>query len=161
MDNRNFKNPAVPNLDRPMPAKDDLDKPIPLEDFDKPVRLDNVAPGRANVSNVSHAPLNLGGPAAPPGGVRAAGPSPGAAAQVQAPRMAVRTPVAKVVSSDRISGVKTFFTKLHPGAIEFLDEQICNWLKENPCISIKRTNVVTGEIQSKKTEPNIVITVWY
>ncbi|HLB73213.1 MAG TPA: hypothetical protein VJJ98_04275, partial [Sedimentisphaerales bacterium] len=68
---------------------------------------------------------------------------------------------AKVVSSDRISGVKTFFTKLHPGAIEFLDEQICNWLKENPCISIKRTNVVTGEIQSKKTEPNIVITVWY
>jgi hypothetical protein len=157
MDTPNFKNPAA-NLDRPIPAKDDPDKPIPLEDFDKPIRLDNVAPSRANVS---HAPLNLGGPAVSAGGVRAANPPPGAAAQVQAPRMAVRTPVAKVVSSDRISGVKTFFTKLHPGAIEFLDEQICNWLKENPCISIKRTNVVTGEIQSKKTEPNIVITVWY
>lgn len=158
MDTPNFKNPAAANLDRPIPAKDDLDKPIPLDDFDKPIRLNNVAPSRANVS---HAPLNLGGPAASPGGVRAASPPPGAAAQVQTPRMAVRTPVAKVVSSDRISGVKTFFTKLHPGAIEFLDEQICNWLKENPGISIKRTNVVTGEIQSKKTEPNIVITVWY
>lgn len=158
MDAPNFKNPAAANLDRPIPAKDDLDKPIPLEDFDKPIPPANVAPSRANVS---HAPLNLGGPAAAPGGVRAASSAPGAAAQMQPPRMAVKKPVARVVSSDRVSGAKTFFTKLHPGAIEFLDEQICNWLKENPCISIKRTNVVTGEIQSKKTEPNIVITVWY
>ena len=61
MDNPDFKNPAVPNLDRPIPLNDDLDKPIPLEDFDKPIPLDNVAPSNANVS---HAPLNLGGPPA-------------------------------------------------------------------------------------------------
>ncbi|MBN2271699.1 MAG: hypothetical protein JXN61_13855 [Sedimentisphaerales bacterium] len=159
MDSPNFKNPAAANLDRPIPSKDDLDKPIPLENFDKPIPLENVAaPSRANVS---HAPLNLGGPAPSAGVVRTASQPPTAAAQMQPPRMAVRKPVARVVSSDRISGVKTFFTKLHPGAIEFLDEQICNWLKENPGISIKRTNVVTGEIQAKKTEPNIIITVWY
>ncbi len=174
MDNPNFKNPAAPNFDRPIPGKDDPDKPIPLEDFDKPIPPANVAPSRANVS---HAPLNLGGPAPAAGGVRAASPPPAAvpsagaarapsppppaAPQMQAPGMPVRKPVARVVSSDRISGVKTFFTKLHPGAIEFLDEQICHWLKENPGISIKLTNVVTGEIQAKKTEPNIIITVWY
>ncbi len=74
----------------------------------------------------------------------------------------IKAPKEKVLSSpDRITGVKTFFTKLHAGAIEFLDGQITNWLKENPGISIKLTNTVTGEVQGKKTEPNIVITVWY
>lgn len=175
MDAPNFKNPAVPNLDRPIPVKDDFDKPIPLEDFDKLVPPANVAASKA--ANVSHAPLNLGGPVAsasgvraatPPaaavpsaGAMRAASPPPAAAAQAQTPGMPVKKPAARVVSSDRISGVKTFFTKLHPGAIDFLDEQICHWLKENPGISIKLTNVVTGEIQAKKTEPNIIITVWY
>jgi len=58
-------------------------------------------------------------------------------------------------------GVKTFFTKLHPGAMNFLDEQITKWLKENPHVTVKRTNIVTGQVQAKKTEPNIIITVWY
>jgi hypothetical protein len=77
------------------------------------------------------------------------------------PKGAVSPPATKAVSSTRITGVKTFFTKLHPGAIEFLDEQICMWLKGNPGVSIKQTNVTTGLVQSKKTEPNILITVWY
>ena len=64
-------------------------------------------------------------------------------------------------TGERITGVRTFFTKLHPGAINFLDEQITEWLKKNPDITIKRTNVTVGEIQAKKTEPNILITVWY
>jgi hypothetical protein len=59
------------------------------------------------------------------------------------------------------TGVKTFFTKLHTGAIDFLDEQITNWLKQNPGIIIKQTNTTVGEVQGKKTEPNIIITVWY
>jgi hypothetical protein len=45
--------------------------------------------------------------------------------------------------------------------MDFLDEQIGKWLKENPGIRIKRTNTVTGDIQAKKTEPNIIITIWY
>ena len=57
--------------------------------------------------------------------------------------------------------MKTFFTKLHGGAIAFLEEQIARWLKANPDVTVKRTNVVTGPIVGKKVEPNIIITIWY
>lgn len=147
MDNPNFKNPAVPNLDQPIPLGEDLDKPIPLDDLDKPIPLDIPPAGKPGVS---HAPLDLGGPptAAPP-------------PKTQMPQQAAKKPAAKIASGDRMTGVRTFFTKLHPGALNFLDEQISNWLKENPGISIKHTNTTVGEVQSKKTEPNIIISVWY
>ncbi len=61
----------------------------------------------------------------------------------------------------RITACKTFFTKMHPGAIHFLDEQIAKWLAENPQVVIKLTNVLQGEITEKKIEQNIVIVVWY
>jgi hypothetical protein len=70
-------------------------------------------------------------------------------------------PTEKIASADRIVGMKTFYTKLHAGAITFLEEQIARWLKENPDIVIKRTNVVTGDVVGKKIEPNIIITIWY
>jgi hypothetical protein len=80
---------------------------------------------------------------------------------INRPQMATKEAPRETAGIGRIEGVKTFFTKLHPGAINFLDEQITKWLKENPGVSIKRTNVITGQIQAKKTEPNIIITVWY
>ena len=143
----NLNQPANQNLDEPIPLGDDLDKPIALgDDLDKPIPLNA---GGATKANVSHAPLNLGaGPAAP-------------AAKPQILKPVAKKTTPKVVSTDRITGVKTFFTKLHPGAIQFLDEQIGNWLKQNPSVSIKRTNMTTGEVQSKKTEPNLLISVWY
>ena len=118
----------------------------PNENLAQPVSL-----GDAGVSktSVSHSPLNLGGSA------------PVAAPKIETPKPVPKKPTEKVVSTERIAGVKTFFTKLHAGAINFLDEQITKWLNENPDIAIKRTNVVTGPIQGKKTEPNIIITVWY
>jgi hypothetical protein len=61
----------------------------------------------------------------------------------------------------RITACKTFFTKLHPGAINFMDGQITAWLKENPGVVIKNATSVTGEIVDKKTEPSILITIWY
>ena len=42
-----------------------------------------------------------------------------------------------------------------------IDEQITKWLTENPDVQVKRTNVSTGQVQAKKTEPNIIINVWY
>ena len=76
--------------------------------------------------------------------------------------MPVRKPVAAgPAPAGRIANCKTFFTKLHPGAIKFMDDQITAWLKDNPGVVIKRTNAVTGEIVDKKTEPSILITVWY
>lgn len=158
MDNPDFRNPAVPNLDRPIPLNNDLDMPIPLDDLDMPIPLDNVAPSK---TNISHAPLNLGGPPAPPP-ARAPVPAQAPAApQIRMPKGTVTKTTAQVASSERITGMKTFFTKLHGGAILFLEEQIGNWLKQNPAVIIKRTNITTGDVQGKKTEPNIIITVWY
>lgn len=116
------------------------------QNLNKPISFDNAGAGGAGVS---HSPLNLGGS------------SPVEAPKIEVPMPVTIKPAEKIVSTERITGVKTFFTKLHSGAISFLDEQITKWLTENPDVKIKRTNTVTGEIQGKKTEPNIVITIWY
>jgi hypothetical protein len=126
--------------------KEGLDAPIPFDD------------GNSDDMSVSHSPLNLGGGSS----VEASKAEPTAKPQVSRPSApAAKVSAGRAAPSERITGIRTFFTKLHAGAINFLDEQITNWLKENPNIVIKRTNVVTGEIQGKKTEPNIIITVWY
>ncbi len=130
----------------------DLNEPISL---DGPIPFDNIGPGE---SGVSHAPLDLGGGSAAPA-PKVAAPRP--AAKPSGLNVRSEKPAGKVVSGDRIVGMKTFFTKLHGGAIDFLEEQITRWLKANPDIVVKRTNVVTGDVVGKKVEPNIIITVWY
>ena len=125
------------NLNQPDPLGNDIDKPIPFDD------------SGTSDKGVSHAPLDLGGT------------SPIQIPKVEAPKPAAKKPANTTASTDRIAGVRTFFTKLHPGALNFLDEQITRWLTENPDVQVKRTDVVTGLIQAKKTEPNIIITVWY
>jgi len=135
------------NLDSVNFGNQDLNEPIPLDkDPDKPIPFDDVG---TSETSVSHSPLDLGGS------------STVEVPKIKVPQPVAKKPAAKIASSDRIAGVKTFFTKLHPGAMNFLDEQITKWLKENPDIRVKRTNIVTGQIQAKKTEPNIIITVWY
>lgn len=127
----------------------DLNNPIPTDNPDKPIPLDIEG---SNESGVSHSPLDLGSSRAVE------------IPKTEAPKQVIKKPIPTTGSTEypeRITGVRTFFTKLHPGAINFLDEQITEWLQKNPDISIKRTNVVVGEIQAKKTEPNILITVWY
>ncbi|MFA5239434.1 MAG: hypothetical protein WC476_06975 [Phycisphaerae bacterium] len=126
----------------------DINKSSPHDDLNEPIPFDDDS--SANNAGVSHSPLNLSGG------------SPAPVSKIEAPPgTVVKKQGEKVVSVERITGVKTFFTKLHAGAIEFLDEIIGKWLKENPDVSIKMTNMITGEIQGKKTEPNIIITVWY
>jgi hypothetical protein len=126
-----------------------INKISPEHDSNKPISSNsNVTSG----ASVSHSPLNLGGGATKPSNIDTS---------VQSGGLTAIRPAEKTSPAERVTGVKTFFTKLHAGAIEFLDEQITKWLKDNPDISIKRTNIVTGEIQGKKTEPNLIITVWY
>lgn len=144
------------------PAGNDADQPIPFDDSDDSIQLDDKPAGGS--PGVSRAPLNLGGSSGAP----APAPTPARkkpAAPAKAPS-AGSAPTKPSVGSmigagDRISGCKTFFTKLHAGAIEFLDEQITNWLRDNPEIVIKSTNVSVGEVAAKKTEPNILVVVWY
>jgi len=133
MDNLDFNNP----LNQLNPLDNNPDKPIPFDDSDM------------SDKGVSHAPLDLGGT------------SPVQIPKIEMPKPVAKKPTEKTAPTDRIAGVRTFFTKLHPGALNFLDEQITRWLTENPGVQIKRTNITTGEVQAKKTEPNIIITVWY
>jgi hypothetical protein len=126
----------------------DINKTPPGRDLDEPIPFDDDTSG----AGVSHSPLNLGG------GDTAKAPKTEMPAQ---PPTILKKPAEKIVSAERVTGVRTFFTKLHPGAIDFLDEQITKWLKDNPGISIKQTSTMAGEIQGKKTEPNIIVTVWY
>ena len=145
MDNPVNGNLGNQNLNKPLSLDKDVDKPIPLDDID------------AASKGVSHSPLDLGG-SRPVGVQKVPKPQPKSAAAVTAP---VVNMAAQAISAGRISGIRTFFTKLHAGALSFLDEQIIDWLKKNPDIVIKQTNVCVGDIQGKKTEPNIVITIWY
>jgi hypothetical protein len=138
---------------------EDIDRSIPLDEDPGPMK-------------VSHAPLNLGGGGTTPAPVSRQ-------EDTGVPKSPVGKPVASTGSKQtveksaqikgsatdsidgRITGVKTFFTKLHAGAMEFQDEQITKWLQDNPDVYIKLTNTTTGEVQGKKTEPNIIISVWY
>ncbi|MBL7185717.1 MAG: hypothetical protein ISS70_05275 [Phycisphaerae bacterium] len=139
------------NFDASNFGPQDLNEPISL---DGPIPFDNIGPGE---SGVSHAPLDLGGGTAR--APKVATPQP--AAKPSRSTLTGEKTTARIISTDRIVGVKTFFTKLHGGAITFLEEQIARWLKANPDVIVKRTNVVTGDVVGKKVEPNIIITIWY
>ena len=131
MNDSNNVNPGDRDLNEPISLEDDFNKPIPFDDSD---------------TDVSHAPLNLGGN------------------NTKAPtsvRPTQKKAEGKIVSSDRITGMKTFFTKLHAGSIDYLEQQINIWLRDNPGIIIKQTNTTTGMMVGKQTEPNIIVTIWY
>lgn len=144
-------------------------EPIPRPTGPSAPATPEAKPAAAGPAPVSRAPLNLGGtsaaaavPVATPA-VPAAAPAAAPKPPVLGPKPVAPRPVAAPAGggADRITGCKTFFTKLHPGAIDFLDDQINQWLKENPGVVIKLTNTTTGEVQGKKTEANILMTVWY
>ena len=150
MDNVNSNHPNANHADS-IPPGGGSAQPAPPE-----TAASTGAPG------VSRAPLNLGAAAAAPAPAAPVAAPPAAAA----PRPPVARPIpprppAAAHTAERISHCKSFFTKLHPGAIRFLEEQITNWLKENPGIVIKQTDVTTGEITEKKSEPSLIILVWY
>lgn len=131
----------------------DSNKISPGEDLNAPIPLEEDV----SSANVSHSPLNLGGGSV----TEVPKVAPAAKPEIPKPPAPVTKPSEQKVSGERITSVKTFFAKLHVGAIEFLDEQITNWLKKNPQVVVKQTNTVVGELQGKKTEPNIIITIWY
>jgi hypothetical protein len=132
-------------------GSNDIDKPIPFDNGPDRQPPLNSTPAAGSPS-VSRAPLNLGGSSLA---------TPRPAPKITTPTPVPRGPAERTAPTERITGVKTFFTKLHPGAMEFLDDQVNAWLKENPSIHVKHTNITTGEVQAKKTEPNIIICLWY
>jgi hypothetical protein len=109
---------------------------------ERPIPFDNT---ETEANSISHAPLNLDGSSMP---------------SLVEPVSTDKTTGDKS-SPDRITHIKTFFSKLHAGSLDFLDQQVDHWLKQNPGIVIKRTNTTVGSVVAKKTEPNIILTIWY
>ena len=56
---------------------------------------------------------------------------------------------------------RTFHSKLTEGAIEFLNNQINEWLDKHPNIVIKFSDSVIGPFEGKHTEPNLIVTMFY
>ncbi len=141
---------------------------------DKPLKIDLGGPAASANGGVSRKPLNLGGGAAPAPAPKApAPPKVGTSAPAARPTPAkisytgpAEEPKGKAgggfhSEGSKITSVKTFFTKLHHGSVQFMDEQISEWLKSNPGVEIKQTNVCVGDVVAKKTEPNIIVMIWY
>ena len=141
------------------PPDPEADKPIPFDDSDsapRPVSRKPLSMGAGGAAKEPAPPERAVAPP-PPAPVKPARRPPAKTGD----RPAARAATSAVVPEARISGLKTFFTKLHPGALVFLDEQVTEWLKAHPDVQIKRTNVSVGEVMAKKTEPNIIMNIWY
>ena len=55
---------------------------------------------------------------------------------------------------------RMFHSKLAVGAIEFMTQQVNDWLDANQ-IEAKHVSQVVGVMEGKTPEPNIIVIVWY
>ncbi|MEM9415318.1 MAG: hypothetical protein AAGA29_07570 [Planctomycetota bacterium] len=56
--------------------------------------------------------------------------------------------------------VKTFVAKLRLEAIEYLDEQVNEWLDAHPEYEVKQVTTTVGKLVGKNTEDAIFMSVW-
>ncbi len=57
--------------------------------------------------------------------------------------------------------VRTFNAKLNPPSLSFLDDQINEWLDENPDVEVKLVETTIGTFEAKRPEPHLIVMVWY
>ena len=58
------------------------------------------------------------------------------------------------------SHMKTFVTKMRLDAIDYLDEQVNEWLDSHPDYRVKFATTSVGEMRGKTTENALIMTVW-
>lgn len=63
--------------------------------------------------------------------------------------------------SPAASRCRTFHCRLSDGAIEFLNNQINEWLDQNEDVSIKFVSSTIGLFEGKHTEQNLIMTLFY
>lgn len=56
---------------------------------------------------------------------------------------------------------RTFHSRLSDGALEYLTNQINEWLDGNDDIAVKFVTSTIGMFEGKHTEPNLIMTLWY
>lgn len=98
----------------------------------------------------SSLPLEEAGPG--PAAVAPLAPAPApAGSELRPPR-----PGAKGASRMRI-----FHARLSDGAIAHLDQQVNDWLEQNPDVEIKFANTAVGTWEGKHPEPNLILALFY
>ena len=56
---------------------------------------------------------------------------------------------------------RIFHAKLNDGALHFMQDQINDWIDENPEVDIKHLSTNVGVVEGKSSEPHLVITLFY
>ena len=56
--------------------------------------------------------------------------------------------------------VKTFYCKLRPDAIQYLDDQINEWLDKHPEYEVKLVTSTVGKLVGKNIEDALFLNVW-
>ena len=56
---------------------------------------------------------------------------------------------------------RLFHSKLAATSLEFMESQINEWLDSDDDIDVKQVGHVIGDMTGKKTEPNLIVMVWY
>jgi hypothetical protein len=63
--------------------------------------------------------------------------------------------------SDPPTRVRTFHSKLTPGALAHMDDLINEWIDSNPGIFIKHVNTTVGPFEAKHVEQHLIVTIFY
>ncbi len=56
---------------------------------------------------------------------------------------------------------RIFHAKLNEGALKFMQDQINDWIDDNPDVDIKHMGTNVGVVEGKSAEPHLVVTVFY
>lgn len=56
---------------------------------------------------------------------------------------------------------RIFHAKLNDGALHFMQDQINDWIDQNPEVEIKQMSTDVGIVEGKSSEPHLIITVFY
>ena len=55
---------------------------------------------------------------------------------------------------------KVYFSKISPPSLEFMENQINQWL-DSEQVEVKQVNQVIGILEGKTPVPNLIVVVWY
>ena len=56
---------------------------------------------------------------------------------------------------------RTFHSKMNEASLEFMNNQINEWIDGNEGMSIKFASTTIGPFEGKHTEPNLIVTIFY
>ncbi len=56
---------------------------------------------------------------------------------------------------------RTFHSKMNEASLEFMNNQINDWIDGTEHMTIKFASTVVGQFEGKHTEPNLIVTIFY